>query len=319
MPYWNIVTRSFRISWNHKYLWLIALFAGEGGGGYNFSFNQGTLNNGRPPDVSAIQQQVTTWLADHVALIVVLAVIWLLLLIGLFILGAVCEGATVRAAAEHDAERPFGLAWAWRSGVATMWVIVRFRLLIVALGLPLFLLFAGLVIGFIVAVMNQSGGAIVTMVVLALLLAVVGIPYVIYLSFLDRLGARAAVLEQLMARPALVRGHRLLRKRLGRSLLVWLVSIVVSIVLGIVLACFLAIFLVPLFLAGAGLVATKSAALAPFVVLGALVLVPLSLIVGGFIAAQGSTYWTLAFRRLDLEYAPSTGLQYQPPPPQATA
>ena len=28
---------------------------------------------------------------------------------------AIWEGATVRASAEHDAERPFGLGWAWQN------------------------------------------------------------------------------------------------------------------------------------------------------------------------------------------------------------
>src|SRR5207237_1126909 len=75
-----------------------------------------------------------------------------------FILAAVCEGATVRAAAEHDAERPFGLGWAWRSGVTTMWVIVRFRLLLLALALPVVLILAGLIFATAVSFINQNRG-----------------------------------------------------------------------------------------------------------------------------------------------------------------
>ena len=109
MQYWDIVTRSFRISWDHKYLWLIALFSGEGGAGFNFSYNQRTTGTTVSP--AQFQQQVTTWISDHIGLIVFLIVLWLVLVIAFFILAAVCEGATVRAAAEHDAERPFGLGW----------------------------------------------------------------------------------------------------------------------------------------------------------------------------------------------------------------
>jgi len=105
MPYWDVVMRSFRISWNHKYLWLIALFSGEGGGGFSFNYSQPSTGRGASPNFATIQQQVTTWVADHVALIVLLAILWLLLVIVFFILAAVCEGATVRASAEHDAER----------------------------------------------------------------------------------------------------------------------------------------------------------------------------------------------------------------------
>lgn len=302
MPYWDIVTRSFRISWNHKYLWLIALFSGEasGGGGGGSYFSPRSSRNSTP-DFTAAQHQATTWLADHVALVVALVVLWLLLVIALFILGAVCEGATVRAAAEHDSERPFGLGLAWRSGIATMWVIVRFRLLLIALSLPVALLAIGLAAGIAVSVAKENSGAVVALVLLGLTLALIAIPYLIYLFFLDRLGARAAVLEQLGARAAIVRAHRLLFKRLGRSLLVWLVSILVGLVLGIALACVLGIVFIPFFLIGAALLAIGSVAIWPLAVIAVLVLLPISLVVGGFVAAQGSTYWTLAFRRLDLD------------------
>src|SRR2546425_12386917 len=118
MQYWDIVTRSFRISWNHKYLWLIALFSGEGGAGFNFSYNQRTTGTTVSP--AQFQQQVTTWVNDHIGLIVFLIVLWLVLVIAFFILAAVCEGATVRAGSDHDDVWPFRLGCASGSGRATM-------------------------------------------------------------------------------------------------------------------------------------------------------------------------------------------------------
>ena len=37
MQYGEIVTRALAIAWRHKYLWLLALFAGEGAAGVSFS------------------------------------------------------------------------------------------------------------------------------------------------------------------------------------------------------------------------------------------------------------------------------------------
>ncbi len=319
MQYWDIVTRSFRISWNHKYLWLIALFSGESSAGFNFNYSQPQpSSNGRAPDFAAAQHQITAWLNGHIALVAFLVIAWLVLAIAFFILGAVCEGATVRASAEHDAERPFHLGWAWRAGITTMWVIVRFRLLLIALGLPLALLVFGLVVGLIAALANGNAGAAIGLVLGGVLLALLGIPYVIYLFFLDRLGSRAAVLEQLAARASIARGHRLLFKRFGRTLVVWLLSIAVSIVLGIALACIGAIVFVPLFLGGAALLASGSAAFWLLVAIAVLTFLPLYLVVAGFVSAQSSTYWTLAFRRLDLDPAPSYPYGYQPPPQPAS-
>ena len=323
MQYWEVVTRSFRIAWNYKYLWLIALFSGEAGGGFSFNtgFNQPpTQNSTAPlPNQGQIQEQVTTWLTDHAGLILFLLVVTFALVIAFFFLGAICEGATVRASAEHDAERPFGLGWAWRSGLATMWAVVRFRLLLLLLYVPIFLVVVGLVASIILSVLNH-GGAAVGAIFLFGFLAVLAIPYAIYLFFLERLGLRALVLEQLGARASFGRGHRLLFKRLGRTLLVWLLSIAVGFALGIALACVGTIVALPFILIGAAFAAGNSAALVPVIILAVIILLPLFLVVGGFLAAQGSTYWTVAFRRLDLDPVPAPGYQYQPapPPPQTT-
>jgi hypothetical protein len=312
VPYLDNVWRSFRISWNHKYLWLIALFAGEGGSaGFNSSTGTGASPPGRggettgPPDLGALQTQVTAWITEHAGLIVFLVVLWLVLVIAFFILAAICEGATVRSSAEHDADRPWGLGVAWRAGVHTMWAVVRFRLLLILLGLPLLILVVAFVVGVVIAIVNQNGSAALPLILSGFLLVLISIPYGIYLHFLDRLGSRALVLEQLGARASIVRAHRLLFKRLGRSLLVWLLSLAVGIVVGIVAGVAFAIVLIPLFIAGAFAYANNSAALIAIIALGVVIYLPISLVVGGFLSAQSSTYWTLAFRRLDLDYPPA--------------
>lgn len=322
MDYWGVVTRSFRISWNHKYLWLIGLFAGEGGGGgFNFNFSSPPSSTGRPGtsvggsqeingsvDYTAFQHQVTTWLSDHIGLIVALVIVWLVVVVAFFILSAVCEGATVRASAEHDAERPFGLGMAWRVGVATMWVMIRFRLLIIALGLPVTILAIALGVGIVLSFVNNNLGAGFGLIGLGVLLVILAIPYAIYLFFLDRLGSRAVVLEQLGGTAAIVRAHGLLRKRLGRSLLVLLIGVAVGIAIGIGLACVYAIISLPFALIGVIAYSTNSVAVVPIVVLGALILLPISVVITGYFSAQGSTYWTLAFRRLDLDPQPPATL-----------
>src|SRR5436305_4361851 len=243
MHYWELVTRSFRIAWNHKYLWLIALFSGEGGGS---SFRYSQSSRGSTQTAAQVQQQVSTWISDHLGLIIVLAIAWLVLVIAFFILAAICEGATIRASAEHDAERPFGLRMAWRTGVQTMWVIVRFRLLLIALYLPLIILVAAWVAGLLLAIVNKNAGATPLLLLTGLLLFLLWLVYAVYLFFIDRFGSRAIVLEQVMARAAIVRAHRLLFKRFGRSLLVLLLAIGVGLVLAIALACFSVLVLLPI-------------------------------------------------------------------------
>jgi hypothetical protein len=324
MPYWEMVTRSFKISWRHKYLWLLAFFAGEGSGGFSLngaSGPPGTGGNGNAPDVAAINQQVTRWLAENIGLIVAASAAIILIAIAFFVLAAVCEGAVVRAAAEHDAERPFGLGSAWRTGRTTMGAIIRFRLLIVALALPVFVVFIALAIGFVAAIAGDNKPVIGVLVLFGILFILAAIVYGVVLSFLDRLGGRGVVLEQLGATAALGRGYQLLTKRLGRVLLVWLLSIAVGIALGICFAIVGAILVAPAAIIAFAAYASGSPAWWLAVVLAALILLPILLVIQAFLAAQSSTYWTIAFRRLEIDqpraYAyPPPQVPQPPPPPQ---
>jgi hypothetical protein len=331
VQYWEIVTRSFRISWRHKYLWLIALFSGESGGGFNSSYQQGLPNRGGTSAGNGAAYygdavaSAGRWLNDHIGLILLLAGLVVLIWIALFVLAAVCEGATVRASAEHDAERQFGLGWAWQAGRNTMWAIIRLRLLIFVLLLPGLVVVGLAAVGFIVAIANGGGGASVGLGLLLGLLVLAFIPYAIYVGFLDRLGTRAVVLELVGARAALGRGHRLVRNRLGRVLLVWLLSIAIAIALGIALGIAILVVAIPLIVGIIALGTAGSGFAVVLVIIGVLVLLPVSLVLGGFLAAQSSTYWTLAFRRLDLDQAPAYQYPYYPPaqpgpaaPPQGT-
>ena len=304
MPYWQNVTRSFVIVWRHKYLWLLALFAGEGGGGTSFSYNQGNRSTYSTTTPTAVVQQVTNWLGQHLGLIVVAAIAGFVLLIALFILAAVCEGALIRGSAEHDADRPFDLGRAWSTGIHTMWLIVRFRLLLVALGLPAVLIVAGVVAGGVIAAFSHNVGAAVALILLGVLLALGLFVYLIYLGFLDRFGARNAILHEQGAVASLRGANRLLFSRLGRSLLVWLLSIAVSIALGIAAVLVYLIAAVPLIIGLAGSAGPGSPAW-PLIIVGVIVLLVIALPVTAFTGAQASTYWTLSFRRMDIDYPPA--------------
>jgi hypothetical protein len=323
MPYWEVVTRSFRISWRHKYLWLLALFAGESGGSFNFNSPgstpgslPGSTGSASSPNIGAINQQITHWLNDNIGLIIGASVAIILVAIAFFVLAAVCEGALVRAAAEHDAERPFGLGWAWRAGTATMGAMIRFRLLLIALGLPLLALFVALALGFVAAIVGQNGGLIALLALFGFVLILAAIPYAIFLFFLDRLGTRALVLEQLGAVTALRRAFALVKKRLGRLLLVGLLSIAVGIVVGIGFVIVGAILVVPAVLITIAAYASHSSAWWVAIVLAVLILLPVLLVISAFLSAQTSTYWTLAFRRLEIDQPPEYAYAYPPVPQQ---
>jgi hypothetical protein len=194
-----------------------------------------------------------------------------------------------------------------------MGTMIRFRLLLIALGLPLLALFVALAVGFVAAIIGQNGGVIAALALFGFVFILAAIPYSILLFFLGRLGTRALVLEQLGAVDSLRRGYALVKKRLGRLLLVGLLAIAVGIVVGIGLAIIGLALVVPTVVITIAAHASGSSAWWLVIVLGVLILLPIFLVIAAFLATQSSTYWTLAFRRLEIDRAPAYAYSYPPP------
>src|SRR5258708_4505457 len=95
--------------------------------------------------------------------------------------------APSQTAAEHDANRPFGLRMAWRTGVSTMGVIIRFRLLLIALTLPVAIVVAAIVGGLVFAILSHSYGLAAVLGFIGLVVFLAVFVFVLYLGFFHRL------------------------------------------------------------------------------------------------------------------------------------
>jgi len=130
-----------------------------------------------------------------------------------------------------------------------------------------------------------------------------------------QLATRAIVLEQLGVTDALARGLRLLFARLGRVLLVWLLAVGLGIGANLAVGITLVLLALPLVLlaaltyAAGGLGALLTVGVVLFVLY-----VIVSILVGGAAGSYLSTYWTLAFRRLEVDAPPAPTRAYPYPP-----
>jgi len=305
MRYGELITRSFTITWRHRYLWLLAILGGADAGSGGFGGSFGGLGNGRGllqgTGGSPGGQRAAQLLQDQLGLVVAIVVGAVLVAIGLLLLSCVTTGALVRASAEHDAQRPFGHGMAWRAGAGTFWPILGLRLLALLWGLALVVVAAVLVVLGVVAFLNGQAGALAAVIAVGIpvFLTLVVASVVVWIVLI--LATRAVVLERRGPLAALGRGIRLLRERPGRVLVVWLLEIGLAAGMGVALA----VAAVPLVLLAAGLVA--GAAFAGGVTAAVVLGIPLAVVVAavlvgvGMIGAYLSTYWTLAFRRMELE------------------
>jgi hypothetical protein len=317
MQYGEAVTRAFTIIWRFKYLWLLAILGGAeaSSGGFNPDFRSfnglNSLNrrgstfpdNGTAgPSPSEMGQQFSQFLQDNAGALILIGLFLLILVLAWFLLSCITTGALIRASAEHDAERPFGFGLAWRAGLRTFWSILRLALVGLLWGfLSLLLLTTFVVLGFVTYTAGQQT-ALIAVITIGILVTLLLILASIIVGIVFTLARRAIVLEQRGPLSALGRGFRLLQARLGRVLLVWLIQV------GLQLAIGVGVFVVTLL--------ALIVAVLPIVVmaittgpLGAVLIgIPIgfaflvgSLLINGIAGSYISVYWTLAFRRLELE------------------
>lgn len=308
MDYGELVTRAWTIFWRFRYVWLLGILGGasEFGGTSNFPGSYNIGGSSRAGRTGNLPAEVSDWLTANVGLLLALLGLLLLLALVYFVISCISTGALIRAGAEHDAERPFGLGLAWQAGRQAFWRILGLRLLLFVLVLLVAAVLGALiVVGMVSGLNDRPAGvaiAVVAGVGLVLLLIPVGIAFSIAVPF----GTRAIVLEQRGILDALSRGFRLLFARLGRSLLVWLIGVGFGLLAGIVLALAVVVVALALGLIGLAVYAAfgVGAALAAGAVLLLLFIVA-TVVMAGLPGAYISLYWTLAFRRMEIDRQPA--------------
>jgi hypothetical protein len=318
MDYPQIIARSLSITWRHRYLWLLAIFAGEGvaGAGVPSSAGSGQHWNGPNSVTTPDWNQVSGWLSNNSALLWTIGIALLAVFVVLFLVSVIANGALVKASAEHDAERPFTLRQAWTAGLTTFGPVLRLKLFALLVGFTSLVVVLGL---FAIAFVSGASGATglaVGLGVLAALLLVLAIPFWVVFGVALLFGVRAIVLDGQGASAALASGFRLIQRRLGRVALLWLLILAAGFVVGLALGFGMALVTV---LAGGLIVgAALTGGFGGAVIVGvpaAVAWLAVVIAVGGAVSAFNSTYWTIAYRRLEVEPEPAGWSQVAPPSP----
>jgi hypothetical protein len=313
MRYGEVIERSFSVFWRHRYIWLLgALGGGESVGGGFGNFGVAGQGPGGTSDTAtgSLPDQLSTqfgqWFQADLPLLAALLVLLGLFLVAYFVVSCVSVGAAVRAAAEHDAERPFNLGLAWRAGRQTFLPILGLRLLGLLIALPGVAFIGALVALAIISARNSSADGIV----IAVLAGIVLVPLVgllaIALGVVWTLATRCIVLEQLGVSRALRRGVDQVTRRFGRVTLLWLIALGVGIFCGLATGIAAGVLLLPFLavLAVTYAIAGVDSALSTGAVLLALYIVVV-VFLNGSVGSFLTTYWTVAFRRLDLDPSPA--------------
>jgi hypothetical protein len=304
VDYTAIVREAWLLTWRHRFLWVLGLFAGGSAGTCgNFGGNvrtprdSGTLDGtGTRADVERALEDFQTWLGDHITVVIAVVAAVVILSLVLAVISLIAQGGLYRGVADVARGRPSGLGAAWRMGLRLFWRNVRLALLATLIYFPFLLAAAGIVV---YAVVDEPGlGAIISLAAVGgLTFLVLSIPIAIILVYAHL----EVAVEEAGAVPALSAGFRLFRQRLGPSLMLWLVNLAITIGAGIAFVIVLVVVAIVLIIVGAIVYAIAGEfglSVLAYIVMVALAAFVTLWLVAAIFNTFSFAYWTLAYLRL---------------------
>lgn len=308
MDYSELLRSAWRITWRHKYLWVLGFFAAEGGG---CSFSGGSPGSG---DFGGFSGNYSgggdDWFAANWAPLLAIALGLIVLGFAMWVISIITTGGLIAGTDAAHGERPdAGLGAAWRAGVHSFWRLLGMWLL-VALAVFGVILLLLLVIGLPIGLSLSRGadfgtGAIVLIVLFVILLVLIAIPVGVVMQIVLSWANRSLVLEGTRIVESLRAGWRLFRSNVGTSLLVWLIGVGVSIGAGILLLVPLALVGIPMGFAVYRLFNDGGAGMWGLLGLLGLIAVVVLAVYKSLVTTYFGAYWTVAYRNLATPGGPS--------------
>jgi hypothetical protein len=306
IDYGSILTRAWRITWNHKVLWIfgiLASLAGGGGGGGNTGFRT-QRGEDLPPQLERMLDRVDPGVL--IAVVVALACLGLLVVVVLIALSVIGRGGLIGGVQLVEANDRVTFGEAWAVGVRHFWTLFLIGL---AVGLVTFLLFILTIVPGVLLTALTFGLGLICLLPLICLLAVVAI----ILSVIAYLAQIAAVVENLGVTAALSRAWEVIQANLGSIIVLGIILLLVGGVVGFVIALpVVAVVFPPLI----GLATGDESGLRVGIVVAVLCFLaylPVLLVLSGILQTWITAAWTLAYQQFTRPAA-APGMQAPPPP-----
>lgn len=323
MDYTELLRSAWRITWRHKYLWILGLFATEGGG---CGLSGGSPGNGDFANFSTPGPRgAEDWFVSNWPFLAALGIGLLVLGVAMWVVSIIATGGLISGTdAAYGQRSDASLGSAWRAGVHSFWRLLGLGLL-VALAVFLVILLLALIIALPIGLTLARGaelgtGAIILIVVLALVLLLIALPIGVVLQISLTWANRSLVLEGTGIVDSWRAGWRLFRANVGTSLLVWLIGVGVSIGVGVALLVPVAIVGIPIGIAVYRLVTDGGSAMWGVLGILGLVAIVMFAVFKSAVTTYFGAYWTVAYRNLAVATGPSGSvsvqqlLQTSPPP-----
>ena len=306
MDYGEVITRSARLVWKHKILWLFGLLAGLGGSsGSNplsytvnaADFTSGIFDFPQPAQrfyfgLEDFFRQTPGWIFILLAVLAFgLGLVFLLI----SIFGKI---GLVRGAWQADGGTDhLGFGQLVNESVPSFWRVVGLTLLVGLPGFAVALIFAMVFVFGLLASFTQDAPQIaVVLLCVGLPLTCLMVPFFWFLGIWGELSTVAVVGEGRGIIDSLKRSWQMIRRNIGPVLLVAVLVLVAQIGFGLLVGLVVAPIGIGALLGD--LVLSGGRLSFGFFLPLLLVAIPLSLVLGALFQSYIGTLWTLVFRRL---------------------
>lgn len=297
MDYSALLRRTWDIVWTYKWLIVLGILASLASGNFSSSF-RGPNFGGRgdhmqdrefefprwddldipQQDLDALRDGLPAMSGLATGAIITLICLGALIGLALFAVGTVARGALIAGADVLDAGGTTDFGTSWRAGWEKGWRLIGIGLLPAIPWVVAAITVAGFAGGLFASINNAGGqvgtpggiGLLSTAGVVVCVAALVGLALTLLRTFAER----ACMLENLDVFGSYGRGWAVLRENLGPAIVIFLIQVVIGFLIGLAM-----------------LVAS------PLLICLCLIIIPVSLVVGGGVEAYFSTLWTLTWRR----------------------
>jgi hypothetical protein len=312
-----ILSRAWKITWQHKVLWIFGILAASGngrvpggdgsGGGDGGGRDLGPGGLELPPPVRRFVES-----PDPQIIAIVIGVICVLVLIALvfFVLSVIGRGGLIGGVRLADDNGRVTFGEAWRVGLHNFWRVFLIGLIVgvAVIALVLLLLVPGIFFSITIIGLLCGLPLIFAFVVAAIVLGIVA-----YFAQI------AAVVEDLSITTALSRAWEVIRANLGDIIVLGIVLIVAQAVIGVVIALPVIVTLIPIVFAVIGFInESQNMAVGGLIVAGLcfVAYLPVLIVLGGVLETWITSAWTLAYRQFIRPMA-APGAQSAPLAPAA--
>jgi hypothetical protein len=314
MDYGSLIREAWSTTWHHRFLWVLGLFTGAAVGTCTGIGNRSPVQYQTQsrdlyqalPSLEGAATDAGQWLASHVQLVAV--GVFLLVALGLvfLVISFIAQGGITEATIDLARHQPTSLGQAWRVGRHFFWRFVGLALVPTLVAIVLATLVGTVVVVAIGTSAMTSGtaqtGVIALWIVVGLVAAALLIPFAIAFSIVLTYAQRAIVADNVGAIAAIRSGWGVLRRHVGDSFLVWLITVGLAIAAN--LAIVVAIGVVGVILVGIGLILWSAigftAITGIYVGLGVVAIIAVAWGLEAIANVFLWDFWTLAYLRLTL-------------------